>query len=301
MFKAYVSLIGATFIVGFSFAFVKISLESASVFESLAHRFSIAFLAVLILLKFGIISAKFSLQDLKQVAFIAALYPSSFFAFQAFGLVHTSSLMAGVLHACTPIMTMIFAQIFIKEQTNLLQKLFILISVFGVVYILVMSGNLSANSSFLGNFLILLSVVAISLYNVFTRKILVKFEISKLVVIMVFIGFVFFNGLNLIDFVSSGRDLKLYFAPFLEVKFSFSIAFLAIFSSVCTSFLFGYALKHLEAFKVGIFSNLSTLITIIAGVVLLDEKFEIYHFIGTILIILGVLGLNLSNLNRKQE
>lgn len=299
MLKAYASLIGATLIVGFSFAFVKISLESASVFESLAHRFSVAFLAVLALVKFGVIKAKFSVADFKQIAFIAILYPSSFFVFQAFGLELTSSLTAGILHACTPIETMVFAQIFLKERISLAQKSFIYLSVFGVVYMLMMSENSDLNSSLLGNFFILISTLAISLYNVFARKILVKFEISKLVAVTVFIGFICFNGLNLIDFIANGRDLRLYFATFLDLKFSLVIAFLAIFSSVGTSFLFAYALKRLEAFKVGIFSNLSTLVTIIAGMVLLKESFEIYHFTGSVLIILGAAGVNLLNLKGK--
>ncbi|MDO5046556.1 DMT family transporter [Campylobacter sp.] len=299
MLRAYISLLGATFIVGFSFAFVKISLQSASVFESLAHRFSIAFIAVLVLVKFGLIKAKFSLGDFGKILFIAVLYPSSFFAFQAFGLSFTSSVMAGILHACTPIATMAFAHFFIGEQTDIRQKLFVLISVCGVIYIIMISGNLSESSSLIGNFLIILSVVSISLYNVFARRILAKFEISKLVIITVFIGFVFFNTLNLGDYILKSKDLRLYFASFLDLEFTFAILFLAIFSSVATSFLFGYALKRLEAFKVGIFSNLSTLITVIAGVFLLDEEFKIYHFVGASFIILGVIGANLSNLKRK--
>ncbi|WP_169973777.1 MULTISPECIES: DMT family transporter [unclassified Campylobacter] len=299
MLRAYLSLLAATFIVGFSFAFVKISLEFASVFESLAHRFSIAFIVVLILIKFGFINEKISLKDFKKISFIAILYPSLFFAFQAFGLTFTSSVMAGIFHACTPVVTMVFAHFFIGEYTNIWQKFFALVSVFGIIYIIYMSGNFGENSSLIGNFLIILSVIAISLYNVFARRVLAKFEISKLVIVTIFIGFIFFNMLNLSDYILKSRELKLYFAPFLDIKFTISTLFLAIFSSVATSFLFGYSLKRLEAFKIGIFSNLSTLVTIIAGIFLLDENFEIYHFLGASFIILGVVGVNLANIKRN--
>jgi drug/metabolite transporter (DMT)-like permease len=51
-----------------------------------------------------------------------------------------------------------------------------------------------------------------------------------------------------------------------------------------------YILSKIEASKMSVFSNLGTVITIIAGAVFLKEKIYLYHIIGSILIVGGVLG-----------
>ncbi len=58
-----------------------------------------------------------------------------FFGFQIFGLVYIASSEAGIIQATIPIFTMIFSIIFLKERPSILQKLSILLSVAGVVYI----------------------------------------------------------------------------------------------------------------------------------------------------------------------
>jgi len=41
-----------------------------------------------------------------------------------------------------------------------------------------------------------------------------------------------------------------------------------------------------------VFSNFATLITILAGVIFLKEQFHLYHLVGAIIIIAGVIGTN---------
>ncbi len=46
--KAYLAAIGYALIIGLSFMFVKVALTVASPIDTLAHRFSIAFISILI-------------------------------------------------------------------------------------------------------------------------------------------------------------------------------------------------------------------------------------------------------------
>jgi drug/metabolite transporter (DMT)-like permease len=52
-------------------------------------------------------------------------------------------------------------------------------------------------------------------------------------------------------------------------------------------------LSKIEASKMSVFGNLATLISMIAGVIFLQEQLEYYHIIGAIMIIAGILGTNL--------
>ncbi len=47
-----------------------------------------------------------------------------------------------------------------------------------------------------------------------------------------------------------------------------------------------------------VFNNLSTLVTVVAGVLLLNETLYYYHIIGIMSILIGILGTNLDKLRK---
>jgi len=47
-----------------------------------------------------------------------------------------------------------------------------------------------------------------------------------------------------------------------------------------------------------VFSNLATLITILAGILFLHESFRTYHLIGGVMIVMGVIGTNYFGMER---
>lgn len=49
-----------------------------------------------------------------------------------------------------------------------------------------------------------------------------------------------------------------------------------------------------------VFANLGTVISIVAGVVFLNESIYYYHIIGSVLIVGGVLGTNFLGMKRKE-
>ncbi len=108
------------------------------------------------------------------------------------------------------------------------------------------------------------------------------------------IGFVSFNVMSIINHSLNGT-LNLYFKPFTNPLFIVSIFYLGILSSLITSFLLNYSLSKIEASKMSVFNNLSTLITMMAGVVFLGEKLQYFHIIGSFMIILGIIGTNFGD------
>lgn len=288
--KAYLSALLYSFIIGFSFLFVKLTLTITSPLDTLAHRFTVAFIAANIPIIFGFVKLNISLKTyflFYQLRFLS----STFFAFQAFGLVYTSSSEAGIIQAAIPIFTMMLASYFLKEYTNTWQKISVLISVIGVIYIFIMNGIGTHETSFIGVILILLSALSSAFYNVLARKMTKEFKLMDLTYTMTVIGFISFNLIAIASHISKGT-ITVYFKPFTNGTFLISILYLGLLSSLLTALLLNYSLSYIEAAKISVFSNLSTLITIIAGVVFLHEQIAYYHIIGTILIVLGVVGTN---------
>ncbi|BAU26323.1 drug/metabolite transporter (DMT)-like permease [Aneurinibacillus soli] len=290
--KAYLAAILNAFIIGFAFIFVKLALTITNPVDTLAHRFTVSFVVASIPIIFGWIRLNIKVKDIVSILPLALFYPALFFTFQVFGLAYTSSSEAGIIHATVPIFTMVLATYFLKEYTSQWQKIFTLLSVVGVAYIFAMKGiNLETTNS-KGTILILLSALSFAGYSVLARKMSQKFSVIDLTYMMTTIGFLFFNGMSVIRHVSEGT-LTLFFAPFSNPLFVLSILFLGVLSSLVTSFLSNYALSQIEASKISVFNNLSTLVTIVAGVIFLQEKLEYFHLIGAFMIILGVVGTNL--------
>lgn len=289
--KAYLSALVYSFIIGFSFMFVKLALTVTNPLDTLAHRFTVAFVAASIPIVFGFVKLNMSFKNILALLPLAIFYPALFFAFQAFGLVYTSSSEAGIIQAAIPIFTMMLASYFLKEYTNTWQKISVLISVIGVIYIFIMNGIGIHETSFIGVILILLSALSSAFYNVLARKMTKKFKLMDLTYTMTVIGFISFNLIAFASHISKGT-ITAYFKPFTNGTFLISILYLGLLSSLLTALLLNYSLSYIEAAKISVFSNLSTLITIIAGVVFLHEKISYFHIIGTIMIIFGVIGTN---------
>lgn len=207
------------------------------------------------------------------------------------GLAKISSSEAGIIQATIPIFTLALAGLLLKEKATRGQLVSVSLSVLGVIYLLMMNGANTTTGNVIGSGFILLSAIATSLYNIFARGLTKKYSLLALTYVMTLCGFVIFNGMALGSHMMNGT-LNEFFKPLTHAHFVFAILYLGILSSLGTSYLSNYALSKLEASKMSVFSNFATLITILAGVLFLQEDFHLYHLIGGIMIIIGVIGTN---------
>ena len=232
-----------------------------------------------------------SAKDTLKILPLVFLYPILFFTFQVFGLIYTSSSEAGIIQATIPIFTLLSASLFLKEYAGKGQKFFLYFSVMGVIFIFVMNDLQLAAHSLKGTILILLSSIAAALYNVVARKVTKQYSLFTLTYVMTFFGFVTFNSMAVINHIIN-QSISSFLLPFTSSAFLISIVYLGVLSSLLTAFLSNYALSILPASKMSVFSNLATLITIIAGVIFLHESIHYYHVIGAMIILAGVIGTN---------
>ncbi|RJX39955.1 DMT family transporter [Paenibacillus pinisoli] len=287
-------------IIGLSFLFAKLVLDYASPLDTLAFRFAISFLVISVPVAFGWVKLSYRGKPIFKVLLLATMYPLAFFLLQAFGLQHASSAEGGILYAFTPVVTMIFASLFLKEAITVLQKLSIFLSVFGVVFIFIMKGSRIDLWNLTGISLLLLTCVAFAGYTVLARSLSKHFKPAEITYLMMGIGFVFFMVTSVTSHASKGT-LHHLFAPFASGVFIVSILFLAIISSLFTALMANYILARMEASKMSVFANLSTIVSMTAGAVFLGEEVTIYHLIGSVMIIAGVIGTNRLGRNKTLE
>ena len=285
---AYIGLFMVTLIVGLSFIFVKIGLRYSGAMDLLAHRFTAAAISIVLLRIFGFIKLpRFNLKKAKSLLLLSLFYPLLFFALQTFGLQHSSASEAGIIFATTPIITLIVAGIFLKEKTILLQKIGIILSIAGIVYIIYSTGNISGSTTLKGLLLLMLSVFALVGYYVLGKVISAKFSAIEITIWMTLLAFVVFNVFSVAGHIQN-HTLPQFFNPLMHMEFLWSVLYLGVLSSLVTAFLTNYALTQVPASQIAVINNLSPLVSITGGVMILGETLFAYHIIGGLLVLAGV-------------
>lgn len=276
-----------TLIVGLSFIFVKIGLREADAYDLLAHRFTIAFILILLLASFRKIKfPKILSKDWVSILFVSLFYPILFFGFQTVGMETSTASQAGIIFALSPTFTIIAGALFLKEKTTLMQKIGVALSFLGLAYIFLYKGGIQTES-WEGNLFLVLSVLCTVGYYMIGKRLMQRYDSSSLTAIMISIAFIVFNSIGITRHVTTG-DLNTFFEPLLEPSFLLSTLYLGTLSSVVTSFLTNYALTFVPTSSVSIYNNLNPLIAIVGGVIFLSEHLYIHQLIGGLGVISGV-------------
>lgn len=297
---AYLSGILFAVIIGFSFMFVKFALRFADPLDVLAARFTIAFLFSLMILLVARTKLSIQWRDVMRLLPLALLNPFLYFITQALGLVSLPASEAGIIQATIPIFTMILAASILSEKTSWLQKGSAGLSVFGVIFIFLMSGVQIGYVKWDGIALLLVSTLSYAGYNVLARTTAQKYNMFNMSFFMIVVGFVSFHMAAVGNHLIQGTLFQ-YFQPFAHPLFLFSVLFLGVFASTITFFLSNFALSEIEASKFGVFTNLTTIISIFSGAFFLNEGLYAYHYVGAFLVIIGVIGVNTFSVGRDKN
>jgi len=225
------------------------------------------------------------------ILLLGSMYPCSFFILQAYGLLHATSAEGGIIFAFTPILTIILAFLFLRETATVLQQLSIALSVGGVVFIFIMKGSSIDIVHLSGLLLLSLSGLALAGYSVLARSFLRHYPPMEVTCWLVGIGCVVFLAGSIAEHARRGT-LDQLAAPLAHGPFILSILYLGIMASLVTAWTANYTLSKIKASQMSVFSNLSTVISVIAGAILLDEAIAYYHVAGCIAVLVGVLGAN---------
>lgn len=287
----YVTAIITSFIFGFSFLFSKRALGVAEPLMLLSFRFLAAFIVMSILVALKLIKVNYKNKPVKWLILLSFIEPVIYFIFETYGLQRTASSVGGLMIALIPIAVTVLAAYLLDEKPSVIKAICIIISVSGVVLIVIMGSSKGETSSILGIALLLGAVLSAALFNIISRRISKHFSPMEITYFMMFVGAVSFNLLTVMKLTLRGK-LSTYFQPLSSVTFVTSIFYLGILSSIIAYFLINYTLSKLQASTSSVFSNISTIVSIAAGVIFLRETFQVYHIIGAVLILAGVWGAN---------
>lgn len=289
--KALLAALLGNSIFGFSFLFSKIALEITIPSVMLAIRFTTAFVVLnLIVLAGRMIKKKngkplidFSLKGKpwKSIILLAIFQPVIYFFAESNGIALTSSAFAGTIIAVVPLAGVIFDVVIMHENVSKKQMICSFASIVGVVITTIGAKGMKSSST--GVLLLLIAVSSGAFFYVFSKKSGEYYNPLERTYVMFGIGSAAYVILGLIQ--SAGKFEALILPAVTSFAFWRSILYLSVVSSIGAFMLLNFCSSYISVSEASIFANFTTVISIIAGVVIMKEPFTLAQVIGAVIIV----------------
>lgn len=255
----------------------------------LAVRFTVAFLCLNILLCFGVFKIRLKTFKSLTLWLMALAQPFLYFIFELYGLSLVSSALSGVIIALVPVAVMLLSAVILKEKPNAPQWIFTAISIIGVSLISVLSNDGNKNYT-LGIILLIGAVICAAIFNILSRKQSADTSPFERTYAMFSIGFL---GFNIIAFARyKSQFIPLVLKSISHSEFVIAIFYLAVVSSVLAFMVYNFATSNITVIEASSFSNIITVVTVLAGIFILKESLNLWSYILCGVIIFGVWGVN---------
>ncbi|GAA3413444.1 DMT family transporter [Paenibacillus hodogayensis] len=297
----YALLVLKAFIYGLSVLWIGKLLQSIGVMDVLALRFLLSALGILVLVRLGVIKLRFQRKSMKLLLLVSIFEPIGYFLFETLGIQRTSTVTAGIILALMPLSALVTESLILRERTTLLQKLFLCLGIVGAVVIVLLNSTQGGSSEWMGILFLLLAVISGSLFLAFSRKASASFSSMEITAFMSFASAIVFNAINLFKHAIQG-DLHRYFVPLGDFGILSGLLFLAWICSLAATAINNYACSKIQISSVSALGGLTMVVTVLAGVMVNQDRFTLAHLIGTVLILAGSVGVNVfgGNFSRKQ-
>lgn len=290
-------------IFGFSFMFSSIALSITSTMVLLCFRFTVAVITLTVVVAVnslvGRIRGKawfsFSLKGkpMGGLLLLGIVQPVLYLVFENSSIRYTSSAVTGTVLAVVPVIC-ILADVFIsRESVSKLQVVCAVACVAGVA--LVETGG-ETRISFLGFFCLLMTLVCDVGYYILSRRASRQFSPLEVTYVMFLMGMIVFVPAALIQ--GQGQMAELFLPAIQSAPFWGSVVFLGAVSSVGAYGLLNYANATLTNSEASLIGNIATVVSVLAGVLLLRDPFSPLQAIGVVVILIFV---TLANLPKRKK
>ena len=202
-----------------------------------------------------------------------------------------TQVITGVLMISTvPVMIIFISAILKIERTNIFQLLGVVLSLTGVLFIITKFDlsiliNLDFNK---GDLSALFAMFSWSLYSALLKK--KKYELSQISLLQVVIAFgvIYLFPFYLLD-TSLGNTVSL------NVPFFLILFYVTLFPGITSFFFWIKGVALIGANRAGIYLHLMPILATILAMLIYKEQIMVYHYIGAIFIISGILLSNKKN------
>ena len=296
--KGLLAVVAGNVIFGFSFLFSRLALFITVPSALVAYRFVTAFAVMNIIVfagrkirkKGGSPLVEFSLRGkpLKYVLLLAVFQPVLYFFCETYGILYTSSAFAGTIIAVIPIMGIVFDRIMMNSEIRKKQIVCAVVSVAGVAFTTI--GAEGMRSSLAGVIFLAGAVICGALFYVFSKKSAEHYNAIERTYVMFGVAAAVFTAFALVQ--CRGDYAGLLIAPAGNSTFVIAVLYLAVVSSVAAFVSMNWGNNYVSVTEASLFANLTTVISIFAGVIFLHETFTLQQVVGAAAILVSAYAAN---------
>lgn len=290
--KLYLCGVVFTLSIGFSFFGIKKCVPYADTLTILSYRYVAALIGVIIFIaiarQFGYLPKGEKGRPKSRLYMVAAFY-IAFMIFQILAMFFATSIEGAIVYAMVPIFAKIIGRLVIGEKSTPLQMFFVIMTVAALIILIILNAT-DIHMNVTGLAIMTISSIFMACQNVsarYVRGVFSPIEITEAIAIG---GSFIFIGASIIR-AAVTNDFASLIEPLRHADFVIWVSFLGIFCILLSAQFMAYMLAHLEIIQCTIFSSASTLVSIIAGALILGEPLYIYHYVCAALILAGVIGL----------
>lgn len=278
--------LGCELLFGFSYLFTKSATDLASVFALMGWRFLIAIAAMGLCAAIGLVKIDLRGKRLKPLLVVAIFSPILYFIGETFGISLTTASESGAFLACIPVASVLASTLILQKKPTKQQTIGIMVTLAGVLITVFAVGG-STSFSVTGYVMLCVAVIAYALYSVFVEK-ASDYTGAEITFVMLAVGAVVFSIAAIVDALAAGKMSDLVTLPFRDTGFLTAILYQGIGCSVLAFFLSNVAISKIGVNRASSFIGVATVVSIIAGVLILHEEFSVIQIVGAVIIIAGV-------------
>jgi len=224
------------------------------------------------------------LDNLKYVLILGITSITLFNSIVYYSLQFTQVISGVLMISTIPVMIIFFSSLLKIEKTNFYQVLGVIFSMLGVIVIVTQLNEekikeLSFNK---GDLSIIIAMLSWALYSALLKK--NKLELSQLSLLQVIIssGLIFLLPIYIIE-MNQGHIVTL------ELPFILTLFYVVLFPGLASFICWIKGIGLIGVNRSGIFLHLMPIFSTIMAILIFNEKFMVYHLVGAILIISGII------------
>ncbi len=291
----YIVAAAFTLSIGFSFFGIKKCVPFADTLTLLSYRYAAAKIGVILFI--AVSKAIGTYPESEPGRPRAKLYQTAafyimFMILQILAMYFATSIEGAIVYAMVPIFAKLLGRVVLGEKSTRLQNCFIVLTVAALMVLIILNAT-DIHLNVTGLVIMIISSIFMACQNVSARYVRGVFAPIEITACIATGGFVIFFSTSLIR-AALDHDFYSLFEPLTHPQFVIWVSFLGIFCILLSAQFMAFMLAHMQIIQCTVFNSASTLVSIIAGALILGEPLYWYHYVCGALILAGVVGLTLA-------
>ena len=280
---------------GLSFLFLALLLEEMAPAQMLAIRWSLMALEFLALILIGKIRFRLKGKNVFFLFLTGLCEPCAYCILEAYGIKMTSASVSAIFVATVPCMTLFLGVLLFHKRADRKMLAGILAAFLGVVIATVCSPTFSLAGTKTGLICMSFAIIACSMYSLSSAKASADYDAMSVTAVMAFEGAVFFD----IICFCQGYGPDTFLLLFLNGKTLACFLLLAVFCAFASYICYNRLMSYVEpALANNIVGSLSTVIGVVAGILVVGDTWGWYTVAGLVVTLIGVW---MSSMRMKED